>query len=45
VFTSYLLEGEKQSYLEAGAAKCILKGMSLKALAQELSSLVLPVAR
>ena len=40
VFSSYLLEGEEQSYLEAGAAKCLLKGISLRALAGELRSLV-----
>ena len=40
VFTSYLLEGEEQSYLNAGAAKCLLKGMSLRALAGELRGLV-----
>lgn len=42
VFTSYLREGERRAYLEAGVAKCLLKGMSMKALAQELASLAEP---
>jgi len=45
VFTSYLLQEEEQAFLEAGASRCLLKGLSLKALAQELLSLVQPVAR
>ncbi len=40
VFTSYLLDTEERGFLEAGAAKCLLKGISFKALAQELRALV-----
>lgn len=39
VLTSYLREGERQAYLEAGVSKCLLKGMSMKALAEELAGL------
>jgi len=42
VFTSYLLNGEEQFYHEAGVSMCLLKGLSLKALAQKLCSLVGP---
>ena len=44
VFTSYLLDGEERDYLQAGVSKCLLKGMSLKALAEELRGLLQPVA-
>ena len=44
VFTSYLLAGEEGDYLHAGAARCLLKGISLKALAEELHGLLQPVA-
>ncbi len=40
VFTSYLLGAEERSFVQAGAAKCLLKGISLKALAEELRSVV-----
>ena len=43
VFTSYLLDREEEECLAAGASKCLLKGMSLKALAEELRGLVEPV--
>ena len=44
VFTSYLLAGEERDYLQAGASRCLLKGISLKALAEELRGLLQPVA-
>ena len=44
VFTSYLLAGEERDYLQAGASRCLLKGISLKALAEELHGLLQPVA-
>jgi DNA-binding NarL/FixJ family response regulator len=40
VFTSYLLQGEESSYLEAGAARCLLKGVNFKELIEELRVLV-----
>lgn len=39
VFTSYLLEGERRTFLKAGFSNCLLKGMGLKALAEVLCSL------
>ena len=39
VFTSYLANGDERPYLEAGASKCLLKGMSMKGLVKELSAL------
>lgn len=42
VFTSYLLEEEERDFLEAGVCKCLLKGISLKALADELRRLSRP---
>ncbi|HEU4760584.1 MAG TPA: response regulator [Dehalococcoidia bacterium] len=40
VFTSYVLDREEQSFRKAGVAKCLLKGMSFRALSQELRHLV-----
>lgn len=42
VFTSYLLNEEERYYLQAGVSKCLLKGISLKALALELQGLLQP---
>ena len=39
VFTSYLLDGEEREYLAAGASRCLLKGIALKTLVDELLSL------
>ncbi len=44
VFTSYLMAEEERDCLQAGVSKCLLKGMSLKALGDELRGLVQPVA-
>ena len=39
VFASYLTDIEERAFVEAGAAKCLLKGISFKTLAQELRGL------
>ena len=44
IFTSYLVSGEEKSYLAAGAARCLLKGVTLRDLARELRALARPVA-
>lgn len=39
VLTSYFEKGEEQACLEAGASRCLLKGVTVKELARELAQL------
>ena len=40
VLTSYMRNGDEQLYLEAGAQKCLLKGLPMRELLDELRRLV-----
>ncbi len=43
ILASYLLPGDRKSFLAAGADKCLLKGISVKELIDELVRLVEPM--
>jgi DNA-binding NarL/FixJ family response regulator len=40
VYSSYYTDGEREAFLEAGAGRCLLKGMSVKQLAAEALKLL-----